>query len=406
MFESLPRRLLEELEPGPVTAAFLSAVDVDELSGYDRVVALTALQRLVSHLQARLMEAMAAVCDAYDDGDAPFTPAEAGAAEIRAALHLTRRAADADVGLALELRRLPDVLGSLAAGRIDVRRARTIVFGVGHLPDDAARQLVESIIDDAATLTTGQLAARLRRLCLEVDPEEAQRRHEKAVEERRVVTEATVDGAANLMGLDLPPDRVAEAASRIDAIARSLRGGGETRSMDQLRADVYLDLLCGAQTSRRGGVIELRVDLATLAELSDAPADLAGYGPIVADIARRVAATGREAQWRYTVTDQGRPVATGTTKRRPTTGLRRSIEAAHPTCVFPGCRMPATGCDLDHQVPWSEGGPTRRRNLAPVCRHDHRIRHLVGWTHRTTADGTHRWTSPLGHTYVTSGTPP
>ncbi|MGI8823239.1 MAG: HNH endonuclease signature motif containing protein [Acidimicrobiia bacterium] len=60
---------------------------------------------------------------------------------------------------------------------------------------------------------------------------------------------------------------------------------------------------------------------------------------------------------------------------RPGPGQRRQVETGNPTCVSPGCRIPAAGCDLDHRIPWSQGGPTSNDNLTPLCRHDHRIRH-------------------------------
>lgn len=68
--------------------------------------------------------------------------------------------------------------------------------------------------------------------------------------------------------------------------------------------------------------------------------------------------------------------------------------------------MPAVSCDLDHRNPWSRGGPTEVENLAPLCRHDHRIRHQHSWTHQPLAQGDHQWTTKLGHTFTTSGRPP
>ncbi|MCJ7779409.1 MAG: hypothetical protein MUQ27_01140, partial [Acidimicrobiia bacterium] len=40
---------LDEMRPGPILGAFLAAIEVDTLSGYDRVVVLRAHQRMVSH---------------------------------------------------------------------------------------------------------------------------------------------------------------------------------------------------------------------------------------------------------------------------------------------------------------------------------------------------------------------
>jgi len=402
---------LDVMEPGPILAAFLSSIDVTRVSGYDRIIVLRAHQRLVSHYTASMYADMAAVVDVLDDAETKrWDAAEAAAAEVRAALHLTRRCADAEVSIALELHtRLPRVHEMLASGDLDLRRARVLLDGTSHLDDAAARRVIDQIADDAARCTTGQLRTRLRRLCIEAEPDDAALRFEDAVEERRVVVEPNNTGTANYLGMDLPPDRVMAASRRVDRIARSLRGKGEDRTIDQLRADVYLDLLCGTKhnTATRG-VVDIRVDLDTLTELNEHPGDLAGYGPVVADIIRRVAERETQAEWRYTVTnpDTGQPIHTDVTRRRPTASQRRGVEARNPTCVFPGCRMPAISSDLDHRTPWANGGPTTEANLGPLCRHDHCIRHQHGWTYTPLPNGDHQWTSQLGHTYTTSGTPP
>jgi len=399
---------LDGIEPGLVLGAFLSSVDIDDLSGHDRVVVLRAHQRMASHYAAKVYEDMVSIVDAYGDlGHDTRSAADGAAAEIRTALTLTRRAADAELGFALELEeRLPRVAQALSTGSIDQRRARTLVDTTLHLPQEAARDVVDRVIDEAPDLTTGQLRARLQRLCLEVDPDDARDRYERAVEDRRVVAEPTNAGTANLLGLDLPPDRVAAATRRINALARSLRGTGEKRTMDQLRADVLLDALLGEQERGSSGgarsVIDIHVDLGTLAGLTDHPGELAGFGPVIADIARHVVDGQPDAEWRVTITDPttADPIACGTTRRRPTSAQKRQVHTRYRTCVFPGCRMPAVDCDLDHRIPWAEGGPTTVHHLAPGCRHDHVVRHRCGWRYLRRSDGVHVWTSPLGRTYT------
>jgi hypothetical protein len=355
---------------------------------------------------------MASISDAMDEVDDDVELAsESAAAEIRAALSLTRRAADFELGFAVELVfRVPAVWDALSVGLIDLRRARVLVSGTSHLPAETAREVIGRIIGRVCRLTTGQIAAVLRRLCVEADPDQAVSRYRHAHDERRVIMEPTVEGTANLLGLDLPPDRVEAILRRIGLLACSLKTGDETRSMDQLRADIFLDLLEGNQmdVSTRRGVVDLHVDLATLAGLSEAPGELAGYGPVIADIARQVTERQHGSEWRWTLTDPdtGQPVDSGITRRRPSIGQRRQVQTINPICVFPGCRMPATGCDLDHRIPWSQGGPTSPDNLAPLCRHDHRIRHQTGWKHQPLPGGDHHWTSPLGHQYTTSGRSP
>jgi hypothetical protein len=409
---------LDEMDPGPILAAALSAIDVNRLSGYHQVVVLRAQQRMASHHQAQAYEAMAAVANhMHQLDDDPRSAEEGAAAEIGAALRLTRRAADVELTFALDLeRRLPATWQLLASGAIDLRRAKTIDYATTHLTDPAARRVDDRVAVEAPRLTSGQLRARIAKMCIEADPDEAQRRYDQALADRRVVAEATGDGTANLLGLDLAPHRVAAATRRINHLARSLRIAGEERTMDQLRADVVLDLLNGTNPTKDGkrtgssgqGVVDVQVDLATLAELTDAPGEVAGYGPVIADVARQIAAEQINGQWRYTIThpDTGQVVADGITRRRPTAAQRRHVQARHRTCGFPGCRNPAVDCDLDHRIRYTDGGPTTVGNLGPLCRHHHVIYHRHHWTYQPIAGGDNLWTSPLGHTYTTSGTPP
>jgi hypothetical protein len=263
-------------------------------------------------------------------------------------------------------------------------------------------------VREASGLTTGQLRARVQKLCIDIDPDDAAERYTHGVEDRRVVSAFNPDGTANLMGLQSPIDRVTAANRHINRLARSLKRAGDLRTLDQLRADVYLDLLTGSGSgsAKNNGSVDITVDLATLAELNDKSGELAGMGPVIADIARQVVAEQHGGSWSYTVTDNGRPVATGTTRRRPTAAIKRQVQARYPTCVFPGCRMPARDCDLDHRVPWAESGPTDTDHLGPLCRHDHIVRHKAGWTVHRLADGSYIFTSRLCHTYRTSGLPP
>ncbi len=299
-------------------------------------------------------------------------------------------------------------------GLIDERRADLIAGGTCHLDEPVARGVVDLVIEEPPRLTTGELAARLRELCVIADPDDAARRYHQAVQERRIVAEPTVEGTANLYGLDLPPHEVAAAMRYIHQIARSVKRAGDPRSMEQLCADVATDLLQGrtpdgaAPPGGAGGLVELRVDLATLAELNDHPGDLGGYGPVIADIARHLADTHHDAEWRHVVChpDSGQPIHVGTTRRRPTADQRRQIHARAPRCVFPGCRHSAGQCHLDHQAEWTATGTTRTGCTNPLCPGDHAIRHLPGWTYQLLPDGDHLWTTRLGHQYTTSGRSP
>jgi hypothetical protein len=149
--------------------------------------------------------------------------------------------------------------------------------------------------------------------------------------------------------------------------------------------------------------VHLRVDLTTLTNLTETPGELAGYGPVVAEIARNVADRQHQSGWQATVTepDTGDIVATIPLRRRPTASPARNVRAHYPTCLWPGCRTPATQSDLDHRQPHSEGGPTTERNPGPFCRHHHATRHRDRRTYRRLPNGHHHFTSPLRHTHTT-----
>jgi dihydroneopterin aldolase len=403
---------LDGWEPDLFLAAVLATTDRTRLTGYDLVTLLRARWRMISHLMAEAYADMAEIAHCHPDGDSverlDFPDTEM-VDEIRTALSLTRRAADAELGYALDFcRRLPDVWAALAAGEIDVRKAKVISDETITLDETIAREVAGQVLDKAPNWTTGQLRVRLRRLAAEADPDSVREQYEHGLEDRHVVVDANPDGTGNIAGWSLPADRVAEARDRIQQIARTLKTADEVRTMDQLRADVFLDLLCGTEhqegNGSRKGVVDIRVDLETLAGLTDTPGEIPGYGPVIADIARQIA-TEHGTQWQITLTHHNQPIWVGTTRRRPTTEITRRVRARYPTCVFPGCRITAKDCHLDHNIPISEGGPTREDLLCPLCEYDHHHNRHNGWKPKRLPNGQYQWTSPLGHVYITEHPP-
>lgn len=405
----------EDLRPGPELAALVWSLDPKALSPADRVRLLQAHQKLVSHFQARSYADMVAIWEFEQGPNSSGDPEDDfrfAVQEIRAALRLSRRAAEVELSSGIDYwQRLPRVGDELSLGWIDIRRARVIAQETGHLPEGTAQTVVEQTVSEARRLTAGQLGAFLRRYVVKDDPEAAKLRYEESLAERRLVAEGEPEGTASLFGLHLSPERVEAAMAFINDVATSLRGEGEERSLDQIRADVFLDLLAGhpleAKSHRRGSV-DLVVDLATLAGLAETPGELGGYGPIIADISRRVAEAQESAEWRYRVTDSQNDtvVAEGTTRRRPNRQIRRTVEGRDRRCVFPGCRIPARRCDFDHTRPWAKVRETSAENGAPICEGDHVVRHDAGWNYERLSDGDYLWTSPFGLSYTTSGRPP
>jgi hypothetical protein len=88
----------------------------------------------------------------------------------------------------------------------------------------------------------------------------------------------------------------------------------------------------------------------------------------------------------------------------PSRALQHLIRARSATCTAPGCRRPAARCDLDHTVPWDQGGRTCECGLAPLCRHHHRCKQARGWRLAQPEPGVLVWHTPAGRTYATAPT--
>ncbi|HEX6469001.1 MAG TPA: DUF222 domain-containing protein [Streptosporangiaceae bacterium] len=420
---------LAEMPPGPELAAMLASIDRGRVSGFDLVVLLRARSRQLAYEQAEFQADLVAVAERVRveaagvrwvwDSDIP----ELAAAEIAAALRWTRRAARARLGDACVLiENVPAVWAALRAGEIDLPRARVLAEGTSMLGVPAARRVVERILPDAPGLTTGQLAYRLRRLVIEVDPAAAGREYAESVARRKVARGSNPDGTAYLAGCNLPADRAAAADERLDALARAAKRAGDGRAMDHIRADIFLGLLSGTWDGpgpvARRGVVELTCDLPTLMGLADHAGELAGWGPVVADIAGQIAAAqiGADTVWQYSITSPltGGLVHHGTTRRRPTvqrdprreptTRQRRFVVARDRTCRGVSCRVPARRTEVDHVEGHAGGGPTRVWNLDCKCGACHDLKD-AGWQVHRNPFGDVTWTSLLGHTYTVPAEP-
>lgn len=191
-----------------------------------------------------------------------------------------------------------------------------------------------------------------------------------------------------------------------------MRRRGDKRSLDQIKADIYVDLLKRRHLepagNDAGGGVYIDSTLDNLAGLTNSTGDLKGFGPVIADIAQQTVEQLHDSTWNWTVRDPetGLPIAAGTTRRRPTTNQKRQVLGRNRTCVHPGCRMPAVDCDIDHTINYAHCKRTCTGNLAPLCRHHHTIKHRWHWTYQRIPNGDFKFTSPLRHTHTTSGKPP
>ncbi|MWK33647.1 DUF222 domain-containing protein [Actinomadura sp. J1-007] len=143
-----------------------------ELDDAELVAAVSAAHRQAARAQARELEAIAELrrrrIAAEADGDPDYrvlTAHESVVEEIAVALAVTGNAAATLVHVAERLSTdLPATGEALAAGRIDLAKARVICDLSDDLPDGIAERAEAAVLDKAAEQTTGQLRRRLKRI--------------------------------------------------------------------------------------------------------------------------------------------------------------------------------------------------------------------------------------------------
>jgi hypothetical protein len=147
--------------------------------------------------------------------------------------------------------------------------------------------------------------------------------------------------------------------------------------------------------------VSVIVPITMLLGLDEQPAELVGYGPIPASLAREIAAGGT---WRRLLTDpvSGTLLDYGRTTYIPPVGLADFVRARDVYCRFPTCQQRAATADLDHTIPYeARSGSTSEHNLYAGCRHHHRLKtHAAGWDVEQHPDGRVTSTTPTGHKYA------
>jgi hypothetical protein len=353
------------------------------------------------------------------------------ATEIATALRIPERTALALMSEAdLLVNTFPATRAALEAGTISRRHAITITDQASGIPHPNTAPFEAELLGLAPHLTCEKLKTRARRLRERHHPETLATRHRRAAGDRRIELHPDQD-AMCWLGAYLPAEAAVAIHNRLTDAARSLQGPDETRTLTQLRADVFTGLLTlsyrtgpdgrittepgltGASIAgacRAGAGITasamVLVPALTLLGHDEEPAELEGYGPVPADTGRRLAAHAPSFTRLLTHPETGAVLSIGRTKYKVPADLRKWCRVRDRTCRFPGCNAPALRCDLDHTTPWAAGGPTDHQNLCSLCRKHHRTRHKTTWKPSQPDPGTITWTSPAGKTYTTTPDPP
>ncbi len=334
--------------------------------------------------------------------------------ELAAAMRVTEYAAGRMIVLAEALvHRYPVVLDSLGGGRITLKHAEVLVDSVDTLPPDLRDEVLTTVVALAEAEPVGTFRRALTALVEKVQFATLEERYRAAVQTRRVVVEPGHDGMGLLL-LYAPQVELHAIHGRATAIATTMLGReGDTRTLDQLRADVVCDLLIdgvidAVPAEARGIRASVVVTVPVLSLLDDDAAKTAdppvveGVGPIPLSVARELC--GGDDSWMRVLThpETGMVLSVGREKYRPPPPLRKLTKWRADRCMGPGCGMPASRCEVDHTIAWEHGGETSLDNHAPLCKNHHIIKHKGGWDVRQIpgSGGAIEWTSPSHRRYI------
>ncbi|GAB2510552.1 HNH endonuclease signature motif containing protein [Microbacterium petrolearium] len=415
------------------------------------------IEQEINRLEARKARLLALLVDdviAQQARSAPGVsddlPMRSAAAEIAAVSGVGQRTMMARMSESWTLReRFPATLAAMDAGDLSRRHASVIVDEGLRLGDDASRAAYEEqAIPAAKSGTVAAAREACRRFAEAAQPVALAERHREARQQRGVFVRPLEDGMAELCLVASAPlvqgahDRLTQMAKSVKRAATRGAGGADAareglasagaptvdssrgeaaepssaasdaRTLDQLRADIAVDLLLsGAPQAHVAhdatganaldgirGTVQVTIPVRTVIGIGEDAAFLAGYGPIDSDTARRLAASA--PGWERLFRDPDTGALRAADHYLPTAAQRRFLHARDEHCRFPGCRLPARRCDIDHTVAFAEGGRTSVANLGVLCRGHHVLKHNSPWRVRQREDGELEWISPTGRRIV------
>ncbi|PBC57402.1 HNH endonuclease signature motif containing protein [Rhodococcus sp. ACPA1] len=313
---------------------------------------------------------------------------------------------------------MPHTLAMLRSGRLNEWRATLLVRESACLSAEDRGIVDRRLCSDPAILDgVGDqgLVARAKALAVELDAAAVVRRHRKAVSERRVTTRPAPDSMAYLSVL-MPVEQAvclqATLGRDADSLIATGNSGGRTRN--QLMVDLLFARATG-QAVASGGPVAVNLVLSdeTLLAGGHEPAQLQGYGPVPAGIARQLVADSLDAhtattlQRIYSCPQSGALTAMESQSRTFPKGLAKLIDLRDRTCRTPWCDAPIR--HHDHIRSRRESGATSADNGSGLCEACNYAKEGEGWTARPVArpGGRHLIDlgTPTGHHYRSTAPP-
>ncbi|HEY5230098.1 MAG TPA: DUF222 domain-containing protein, partial [Galbitalea sp.] len=337
--------------------------------------------------------------------------------EIAAALHIPDRTAERLIHTSQSLvNDLPATLLALGEGRLSFRHAQILVDNSYGLEREAVRELETRMLPVAQKNTPSRFEQSVRKTRERLNPQSIVERQVKAVAERCTELVPEQDGMV-FVGAHVGAAVGVAIDNRLTDLARSLQCDGETRTLAQLKSDIFTDILLDVdgQSGTTAGhdahpiarfrsirpTVLVTVPAMTLLKRSNEPGIVEGYGPIDPVTAREIASSSKTMRRLITDPATGIVLAFDRKRYRIPNDLRTWLRVRDGTCRFPGCNRRAGPCEIDHTLDWALDGATNHDNLAHLCKRHHTIKGASDWAVEQLGGGRLRWTSPARIPYET-----
>jgi hypothetical protein len=341
--------------------------------------------------------------------------AQGVAAEVALARRESLHRGQQHLGLAKVLRaELPFTREALRAGRITEWRATVIARETACLSRADRQEVDRRVAGDATRLEQmgdREVGNAARRIAYELDAAAWVTRRRIAESERRVTLRPAPDVMSRLSA-ELPVAQGVAVSKTLSEHADSMRATGDGRSRSQLMADTLVARVLGVEHPSQLPVLtHVVVADDVLFGTREEAAQLAGHGPIPAELARELVKAATEqslAQLRrlYVKPKTGELVAADSRSRCFPEGLSSFIELRDQFCRTPWCDAPIR--HRDHLVPASAGGETSEENGQGLCEACNYAKEARGWRVRAAPGERHTLeiTTPAGMTYRSTAPPP
>jgi hypothetical protein len=385
------------------------STSVSDVELVERIGLLESLKNAAAAAQAKAAVALRTLRE--DAERAAGRPTEKVALSVAAEVALARREsphrARTLVSLATILdRELPRTMAAFAGGAISEWRAMLVCRETACLSRADRGRVDAGLAADLPRLSDREIVARARQAAYRLDPQSVVERASRAAADRRVTIRPAPDTMAIVSAL-LPAAQGVALYAALSGEADRLRAAGDSRGRGQVMADTLVCRATGQAGADAVGVeIQLVMTDQTLLAGSDDPARVAGYGPIPAGVARRLARRAAKADraWvRRLYTDEARLVAMESTRRHFPSGLRRFIALRDDVCRTPWCGAPIR--HADHIVSVHAGGATSAGNGQGLCEQCNQTKEQPGWRARPGPGGGVFTTTPSGRLYAAAPTP-